>query len=68
MNNNFTVPAININSAIGILYPYCYSIEYMNSINWLQENAEDEFMFDVSMAITLLGGQLPDKSMYNDLN
>jgi hypothetical protein len=51
-----------------MLYQYCYSREYIEQIGWNVELAEDPIAFDHSVMINLLGGALPDKSSFNNIN
>jgi len=68
MNEPFSTPTINIQSAIELLMPYSYSQEMMESLCWDVDNAEDPLMFDLSMAIVILGGKLMDKSSFIEYN
>jgi hypothetical protein len=68
MSQPFSVPPNNIQAVIAILSQWSYSKEMMDSIGWQRELAEDELIFDMSLCVHLLGGSLPDKSCFNDLN
>ncbi len=64
----FVVPAENIQNVIILLMPYTYSREYMEEINYNREACENEFSFDCSMAVILLGGSLMCKNDYKGVN
>jgi len=51
-----------------MLFNYAYSKEYMEGIGYNKEYCDDDLVFDISMAIIMLGGSLPCKSDYNELN
>ena len=58
-------PKENIQTVIQMLMPFTYSMEYMDSIDYDRDRAENPFMFDVSICVQLLGGILYTK---NDIN
>jgi hypothetical protein len=68
MSQPFVVPPQNIQACLSMLYEYCYSLEMMNELNWDVEQAEDSIAFDHSIMINLLGGNLPTKKDFNDVN
>ncbi len=68
MNQPFVVPQQNIQACLSMLYSYCYSREYIEQIGWNVELAEDPIAFDHSVMINLLGGELPNKSSFNNIN
>jgi hypothetical protein len=68
MNKAFVVPPQNIQAVISMLLAYSYSQEYVDSINWNRDACDNEFMYDCSLAVNLLGGRLINKSDFNDLN
>lgn len=68
MTAPFSVPPQNIQAAIEMLYEYTFSQEYLESINYNRELSEDCLMFDISMAVILLGGTLSNKQDLMDVN
>jgi hypothetical protein len=68
MTQPFSVPTNNIQTVIAILSSWSYSIEYMESIGWQRELAEDELIFDLSICVNLLGGSLTCKKDLEDIN
>ena len=68
MSQPFVVPAHNIQVVLSMLFNYAYSKEYMEGIGYNKEYCDDDLVFDISMAIIMLGGSLPTKSDYNELN
>ena len=64
----FEVSAQNIQAAIGMLMDYTYSQEYLESINWDRNACDNEFMYDVSMAVVLLGARLFNKKDFEKIN
>ena len=55
----------NVITAIQTIMPYTYSQEYMESIDFDRDQAENPLMYDVTLAVLLLGGVLYTK---NDVN
>lgn len=68
MGDPFVPNPQNIQAAIGILMAWSYSKEYLISIEYNRELAEDEMMFDVPIALELLGARLPCREDFKDLN
>jgi hypothetical protein len=68
MNQPFSIPPNNIQTVISILSAWTYSVEYLESIGWQRELAEDELIFDMSLCVTLLGGTLVCKKDFEDIN
>lgn len=68
MNQAFQITPDALQSALNILYPLSYTREEMDSFGWNIDLCDDPTKFDISLVYDLLGGYLPSKIDYKNIN